>query len=101
MIGSNRRRKILLGLNQHTIVVHGITQLALFGNGLLILRGLSMVMFSRFNNVLVSIYHQLTRCKADEHDPGVNDMLLALFQNTKTRYCNNNALFGKNSQTHL
>ena len=55
----------------HAVVMHGIADLTLFGYGSLILR--SLVCFV-FHPVLVGIYHQLSSCKAEQDDPGVDDM---------------------------
>lgn len=55
----------------HAVIVHGITDLTLFGNGSLALRGLVGFIF---HPMLVGIYHQLPCRKAEKHDPRVDDM---------------------------
>ena len=46
----------------HAVMVHGIADLTLFGYGSLVLRGLVGFIF---HPMLVGIYHQLPRCKAE------------------------------------
>jgi hypothetical protein len=52
-------------------MMHGIADLALFGYGGLILSGLVCFVF---HQMLVSIYHHLSRGKAEQYDPGIDDM---------------------------
>jgi len=56
---------------RHAGMMHGIADLALFGYGSLILSGLVRMVF---HQMLVGIYHHLSRCKAEQHDPGIYDM---------------------------
>ncbi len=70
--------------NHHTVVMHSIAQLAFFGYCLLGLGAVVCPVGGRFDQVLVRIYHCLARNKADQDDPGVNDMLLTFFQNRYT-----------------
>jgi hypothetical protein len=95
MISGNSRRKILVVRNLHTVMVHGITQLAFFSNRWLILSGLVRIINSRCDQMLVSIHHCLPCDKADHDDPGVNNMLLTVFQN---RVLLIYLIFYKNSQ---
>jgi hypothetical protein len=73
MTGNNNRRKVNMLANQHAIVMHGIAQLAFFGN--------NGPLSSRFGYageyfVLVSINGPLPCCETNQHDPGTNDMAL-------------------------
>ena len=65
--------------NNHAVVVHNITQLTLFCYRCLVL---GCLMCMRFYQMLVSRYHYLSCNKADQNDPGVNDMALTIFQNS-------------------
>jgi len=47
---------------RHAGMMHGIADLALFGYGSLILSGLVRMVF---HQMLVGIYHHLSRCKAE------------------------------------
>ena len=60
--------------NHHTVMVHGITQLAFFGYRLLGLGGIVRPVGRCFDQMLVRIYHHLACNKADQDGPGVNDM---------------------------
>jgi len=51
---------------------------------LLILCGIVDVIHSKPGMVLVRAYHGLSCNKADQDDPGVNDMALIFFQNPNT-----------------
>jgi len=56
---------------RHAGMMHGIADLTLFGYRSLILSGLVGFVFS---HVLVGIYHHLSRCKAEQYYPGINEM---------------------------
>jgi hypothetical protein len=62
MIRGNIRNEIVMIGKRHAGMVHGIAELTLFGYGCLILR--SLVRFV-FHQVLMGIYHHLSRCKAE------------------------------------
>jgi hypothetical protein len=81
IISSNNRDKILVMGDHHTVVVHGIAQLALFGYCLLG-RGSFTGTVGCFYKVRVRKYHGLPCYKTDQDDPGVNDMALTFFQNS-------------------
>ena len=90
MICRNHGVKIVVIVNHHAIVVHGIAQLAFFCYGLLVCGCLVRTVF---NQVLVGTYHHLPGCKAEQDDPGVNDMTLSSFQNSSCGTGNNNSAF--------
>jgi hypothetical protein len=82
MIGRDNRTKILVVSKRHAVVMHGIAKLALFCYSLLILSSLMSVIFYL---VLVSKYHYLPCYETDQDDPGINNVLIALFQNLNAR----------------
>jgi len=65
--------------NGHAVMIHNITQLTFFCYRLLVLGRLMRMVFYQ---MLVSRYHHLSCNKADQNDPGVNDMALTFFQNS-------------------
>jgi hypothetical protein len=73
MTGDNYRSKIGMTMSRHTVVMHGIAQLAFFGN--------NGALSSRFGYagyyfVLVSINGPLPCCKTNQQNPGANNMAL-------------------------
>jgi hypothetical protein len=68
---------VIIG-QRHAGMMHDIADLALFGHSSLILSGLMRFVF---HPVLVGIYHQLSCCETEQHDPGVNDMFFNSSQN--------------------
>lgn len=78
--------------NSHAVVMHNIAQLTLFCYRLLVL---GCLMGMVFYQMLVSRYHHLSCHKADQNNPGVNDMSFTLFQTALLRSDNNYALLQK------
>ena len=63
----------------HAVVVHHIAQLTFFCYRWMTLGRLMCIVFYQ---MLVSRYHHLPCNKADQNDPGVNDMAFTFFQNS-------------------
>lgn len=65
--------------NSHAVVVHHIAQLTFFCYRWLVLCRLMRMVFYQ---MLVGGYHYLSCNKADQDNPGVNDMAYTFFQNS-------------------
>jgi len=93
MICGDNWRKILVGINNHAGMMHGIAQLALFGYRYPVLIRFVCVGYCIPGHMLVSVHHPLPCHKADQDDPGVNDMSLTLFQNSRLSFaaCSKNS----------
>jgi len=71
MVGYNNPSKISVLANEHAIVMHGIAQLAFFGNDSTLRRRFG---YAGGYFVLVSVNGPLPCCKTKQQNPGANDM---------------------------
>ena len=82
---NKNRCHVLMAGKQHSVVMHCIAQLAFFSYYLPGLRSFMTIVSYRPVQMLVSKYHRLPRYKADQYDPGINDVSLFTFHYRKTK----------------
>ena len=95
--GNCNRCKIHCMINHHNVVVHGIAQLAIFGNGLPGLctgRMICRLVCACTYGVLVGKYHILPCNKAKQQYPCADNMVFVSFQ-VSTPFGELNAKIGK------